>query len=624
MPTILGNQSANALNGAGEPDLIYGRNGDDSIFGSGGDDRIYGERGIDLLNGGPGNDLIVQFGSSFNFLQNGYPGYDQVEGSITPRVESGVGGRGNDTILGGNASGGDGDDLLVNVGFNPTGQRFLLQNDTVIDQGSANGGPGNDTILGGGLGDDGADVFIVRHGARVEPNLTGFGTIDLHNDFDQDIIVVDGAIDGNIDIWSLYIGDIIYFRNVPGLLSYQDLMDRLSIEVVGAGEYGHYDGLVRRAVLPIDADTTLTVHGYFPNASFSWGVFNYDVEAVYRQIDQVLSLSSLREGTPQSDNILGSANIDVVLGDSGGDSISTLGGNDEITGGSGDDTVDGGEGNDTAIFAGNKADYTITRNANGSYAITDTTAGRDGTDTLSNIEQARFADQTFALNTDLPFPALFAANLSQAKAISAAYQILLGGVPGQAGYEFLIKGNLSTNFGAGAGPVFNDENIFINVANALVQGNATATAKFNALAAGNTLAEKITSLYKAIIPTAKQSADGIAFITRPDGLKFYQDVARERGITAENGPAVTAMASLLKIAVDGKNGIGNPVSDLIASIADGSSELPTSSQFVLPIETIDGTKFDADDAPDAMPGFFVLPPAPIIGVVEPQSEPGGY
>ncbi len=71
------------------------------------------------------------------------------------------------------------------------------------------------------------------------------------------------------------------------------------------------------------------------------------------------------------------------------------------------------------------------------------------------------------------------------------------------------------------------------------------------------------------------------------------------------------MASLLKIAVDGKNGIGNPVSDLIATIADGSAGLPATSQVVLPIETIDGTRFDADDAPDAMPGFSGPAPAPV-------------
>ncbi len=331
----------------------------------------------------------------------------------------------------------------------------------------------------------------------------------------------------------------------------------------------------------------------------------------------------------------GSDGADLILGTTAADSLSGLRGNDTIwagladdalVGGENSDVLDGGAGIDRAVYRGTKADYTITRNADGSYAIVDRVNGRDGADTVANVELLQFSDQTFLLTTDLPFPALFAANLSQAKAIAAAYEMLLGGVPGQAGYEFLIKGNLSTNFGAGEGPVFNDENIYINVANALVQGNATATAKFNTLAAGNTLAEKVTSLYKAIIPTAKQSADGLAFITRPDGLKFYEDVARERGITAENGPAVTALASLLKIAVDGKSGIGNPVGDLIASIGDGSSELPATSQVVLPIETVDGTKFDADDAPDAALGFSAPTPVPVpvIGVAELQLEPAGF
>lgn len=313
--------------------------------------------------------------------------------------------------------------------------------------------------------------------------------------------------------------------------------------------------------------------------------------------------------------IAATATIENAIGGDGADTITGNGSANVLRGNRGNDILNGGDGNDTAVYRGAKADYTITRNANGSYTITDTMAGRDGTDTLANIEQAQFTDQTFALSTDLPFPALFAANISQSKAISAAYQVLLGGTPGIAGFDFLIKGNLATNFGAGSGPVFNDENIFINVANALVQGNATAAATFNTLASGNTLAEKVASLYAKIIPAAKQTAEGLAFLTRPEGLKFYQDVAKERGITAENGPAVTALASLLKVAVDSKIGIGNPVSDLIASIADGSSELPATSTVVLPIETIDGTKFDADDAPDAMPGFSLSPPTPIIGTV---------
>ncbi len=292
----------------------------------------------------------------------------------------------------------------------------------------------------------------------------------------------------------------------------------------------------------------------------------------------------------------------------------------------GNDTFDGAAGQDTVIFSGPKANYTVRQNANGSFTVTDSVANRDGTDTLVGIERLQFSDQIAPVEDGTPFPALFAVNLSQGKAIAAAYQILLGGTPGIAGFEFLIKGNLSTNFGAGAGPVFNDENIFINVANSLVQGNPIASAQFNSLASGATLAEQVASLYAKIIPLAKQTADGLAYLTRPDGLKFYQDVAKERGITAENGPAVVAMASLLKVAVDGKNGIGNPISDLIASIADGSSELPATSQSVLPIETIDGTKFDADDAPDVMPGFSGPTPAPVplVGVdIMSLMEPAG-
>lgn len=311
---------------------------------------------------------------------------------------------------------------------------------------------------------------------------------------------------------------------------------------------------------------------------------------------------------------------DFVGGSAGDDWIGTMSGADRIFAGGGNDVVDGGSGSDTAVYRGTKADYTIVRNADGSFAVTDKNAGRDGADTLINVEFLQFSDQVFALSNDLSFPALFAANLSQAKAIVATYQTLLGGIPGMAGFEFLIKTNLSTNFGAGHASVFNDESIYINVLNSLIQGNAAADAKFNSLAAGATLSEKIASLYESIIPAGKQTAEGLAFLTRPDALHFYQDVAEARGITSESGPAIVAMASLLKVTVDGKIGIGNPVSDLIAAIADGSSTLPATSSSLLPIETVDGSKLDADDDADVMPGFWghepAPAPAPLIGIMQ--------
>jgi hypothetical protein len=68
-------------------------------------------------------------------------------------------------------------------------------------------------------------------------------------------------------------------------------------------------------------------------------------------------------------------------------------GDDVITGGTGTDYLDGGAGTDTAVYAGNRADYTITVVGN-QVIVVDKVAGRDGTDFLSNIELLKFADTT--------------------------------------------------------------------------------------------------------------------------------------------------------------------------------------------------------------------------------------
>ncbi len=133
---------------------------------------------------------------------------------------------------------------------------------------------------------------------------------------------------------------------------------------------------------------------------------------------------------------------------------------------------------------------------------------------------------------------------------------------------------------------------------------------------GSTLQDKIGALYDKLIPAGRQTAEGKAFFTRPEGIKFYQDVAKERGIVSENGAAVVSFAAMLKVAVDAKIGIGNPVADLLAAITQETSGLPPTSVSVVPIETVDGTQFDGDDAPDA--ANVSPPPIPLVGVVEPE------
>jgi RTX calcium-binding nonapeptide repeat (4 copies) len=81
------------------------------------------------------------------------------------------------------------------------------------------------------------------------------------------------------------------------------------------------------------------------------------------------------------------------------DTITGSTGNDILYGGIGNDIINGGGGTDTALYMGNRSDYTIFRNANGSTSAIDHNYNiNDGTDILYNVEYLRFMDQTVAVN----------------------------------------------------------------------------------------------------------------------------------------------------------------------------------------------------------------------------------
>lgn len=274
-------------------------------------------------------------------------------------------------------------------------------------------------------------------------------------------------------------------------------------------------------------------------------------------------------------------------------------------------TQDGGfiisNGDNTVRFSSTgsivREDYAIFDGSNVVDQIAASAVLKDGS--IVVVSTAQYDGQTrdhdvfakiLAPDTIVSMKGLFSTQSETVQALSAAYAFLLGGVPNEAGYTFLINGAISTNFGAGAGVTFNQENKFINLVNNLVQDNPDAKAQFDSIASGTTLQEKITAIYKAVVPLSKQSDEGLAFITRADGLKFYQDVAAERGVAGTDGAAIVALASLLKIAVTGDYGIGNSVNDLLKAVAAGSSAIPISGSTLTPIETADGNAFDTDDA----------------------------
>jgi hypothetical protein len=94
----------------------------------------------------------------------------------------------------------------------------------------------------------------------------------------------------------------------------------------------------------------------------------------------------------------GTAGDDMFAGTDGDDTFAGRAGADTFTPGGGNDTVDGGADTDTVIVSGDRDDYTVQITPDG-VIVTDRTTGRDGSDTLIDVERIDFAGDNPAPNT---------------------------------------------------------------------------------------------------------------------------------------------------------------------------------------------------------------------------------
>ncbi|MCV0370383.1 peroxidase family protein [Filomicrobium sp.] len=101
-------------------------------------------------------------------------------------------------------------------------------------------------------------------------------------------------------------------------------------------------------------------------------------------------------GTNGLFNIGALGGADTLNGNAGDDILSGLGGNDTLNGGEGNDTLNGGGGTDVAVYSGSVENYAFSLNGANQLTVTDT-VGAEGTDTLTSIEQLRFAGTTYTL-----------------------------------------------------------------------------------------------------------------------------------------------------------------------------------------------------------------------------------
>ena len=91
------------------------------------------------------------------------------------------------------------------------------------------------------------------------------------------------------------------------------------------------------------------------------------------------------------DTVYGGKGDDYIDGGQDDDALYGGAGNDVLRGAAGDDVIDGGDGTDILELSGNLSEYRIMRTATGIW-ISDTVAGRDGTDFVKNVEKANFKD----------------------------------------------------------------------------------------------------------------------------------------------------------------------------------------------------------------------------------------
>lgn len=434
-----GANSNEVLIGTDNKDLIYMWAGDDTAYGEGGNDKIYGDAGIDRLYGGDGDDFIS--GGDSGDLIDGGAGNDELYGDSSGTAAAGldqiIGGDGNDLIHGGvgidKLSGGAGDDVIFGDG------------DT---DAFTHGGDGNDYIDGGTDGDllwgDGGDDLIVGAdnqdvvagldgddilrpgnpsaaaiGNGPDEVLGGDGVSDAGNDgkgvgFDlldlSDYVAA--PVGANVDfetqtnpLVAVDAAAPFAWVGIEGLIGTRNndsvLADANNNWLFGGSGNDLLNGGAGNDLIVGDGIRLDSLIGTYSGVDAYSQVFDTATDRATGFIGTNGLLDAVGTGFDKHFTELLKSEMfkDIELG---GATIKELTVNGKTIAGS--RVGDGGTAGtaDTAVFTGNRAEYTVERvffnTANQgtitAFVVTDTVAGRDGTDLVTGIENFQFADGT--------------------------------------------------------------------------------------------------------------------------------------------------------------------------------------------------------------------------------------
>jgi serralysin len=358
-----------------------GGGGDDILIGNAAANLLIGGAGRDRMLGGAGNDVYWVDNAGDTIVESASGGTaDLVRASLSYTLPDHV----ERLVLTGpaRATGNDAANLLMGS----TGS------DTLV------GGGGDDTLVGGAGADDlfggaGLDLVTYVGAAAVSVRLGGTGAgSDAAGDRYSSIEIVRGSEQG----------DRLYGAGAPETL----------LGGAGADTLFGYDAADR--LLGHDADDR--VYGGNGNDTLDGGDGADRLDGgpgndlLLGGSGDDLLLGGLGDdrlfggdgldlvyGGDGADHLFGRAGGDVLVGGDGGDRLHGEDGADRLRGGAGDDTLLGGEGDDVAYYTGLRADYAVTRTADGVTTVRDLaplTDGDDGIDWLLGVELLRFADAT--------------------------------------------------------------------------------------------------------------------------------------------------------------------------------------------------------------------------------------
>jgi VCBS repeat-containing protein len=427
---VWGSAFADSLTGSNNPngtvEVFDGRGGNDIINGGGGFDRadynndLAETSGITVnLAAGTvtgssvaGNDTLISVeavrGTAFADTYNafGFSGTSTNAGSLGTFNEF-TGGGGDDVIIGNgatrlnfnNATAGITSDLAAGTDSGDAS----VGHDTFSGVNAVQATMFDDTLLGAATN----DTFQGLAGNDYIDGRGGFDTATYYN-----IYFVTGGV--SIDMASGTVtGDASTgtdtLRSIEGIqgTTFADTYVATNFGATGFlnpavnnvgnnGTFNQFEGMGGDDVITGNGNTRLLYTNATAGVTVTFtgngtGTADGDISVGHDTFTGVNSVS----GSGFDDIINGSNASETFIGGAGNDTINGGGGSDTITGGVGNDTIDGGAGADMAVYTGGHAQYTVNFNTPGvgQTQVVDNTAGRDGTDTLTNVEVLQFSDQ---------------------------------------------------------------------------------------------------------------------------------------------------------------------------------------------------------------------------------------